>query len=89
MRQNAPLSKPMGSHGLRGAEPGQEPERAAQVAQARRTAAEVTRARVSPTVPDYPRIIHEGAPKQRSAARFREGRKPAQLPGRIWPDFSR
>ena len=79
----------MGSHGLRGAEPGQEPERVAQVAQARRTAAEVTRARVSPTVPDYPRTIHEGATQPAGAARFREGRKSAQLPGRIWPDFSK
>jgi hypothetical protein len=67
------------SRGLRGAEPGRESERAAQWRQAGRTAAEVTRARVSLSVPDYPRTIHEGAPKQRSAARFREGRKPAQL----------
>ena len=38
---------------LRGAEPGREPERFAQWRQARRTAAEVTRARVSRSVPDY------------------------------------
>ena len=46
---------------IRDAEPGREPERAARWRQARRTAAEVTRVRVSPAVPDYLCTIHEGA----------------------------
>jgi hypothetical protein len=41
---------------LRGAEPGREPEQAARWRQARRTAAEVTRARVSRSVLDYPAL---------------------------------
>ena len=34
------------------------------------------------------RDVHEGAPKQRSAARFRGGRKSAQLPRRRLPVFT-
>ena len=39
------------------------------------------RAQVAARVPDGP-DLHDGAPKQRSAARFRGGRKSAQLP--VW-----
>jgi hypothetical protein len=45
------------------------------------------RAQVAARVPDGP-DLHEGAPKQRSAARFRGGRKSAQLPRRRLPVFT-
>lgn len=45
------------------------------------------RPQVAARVPDGP-DLHEGAPKQRSAVRFRGGRKSAQLPRRRLPVFT-
>lgn len=91
MRQAVPNSwvggyahnrRPERSLGTRAARAGREPERAAKsVAQVnggpQRRGRPSLRAR-----PHRLREFHEGAPKQRSAARLREGRKPAQLPPR-------
>lgn len=54
----------------------------------RRTVGEAKSGPKSPRVCRIARDTHEGAPKQRSAARFRGGRKSAQLLERLLPVFT-